>query len=118
MKSGVPVDIKDENHPNLISTSIEGGHADIVKVLIEYGLDPNIEINRFGETPLMRAICENQKPIIQVLLSHGADADLADESGFTPLMSASAGGDVSTIELLVKHGADIGKKSDSERGQS
>lgn len=109
LESGIHVDIEDENHPSLISTAIEGGYENVVKVLIDYGLDPNKRLNRFGETPLMRAVTEKNKPIVKLLLQSGADLNLADDASYTPLMAASAIGDISMIELLVKEGADPGK---------
>lgn len=115
LESGTHVDIEDENHPSLIATSIEGGYEDIVKVLIDHGLDPNRALNRFGETPLIRAVTEKNKPIVELLLKSGADVNMADESGYTPLMSASAVGDISMIELLIHAKADPGKQSDSGR---
>lgn len=115
LESGIHVDIKDAKHASLIATSIEGGYEDIVKVLIDHGLDPNKTLNRFGETPLMRAVTEKNKPIVELLLKSGADVNMADGGGYTPLLSASAVGDISMIELLVHEGADPGKQSDSGR---
>jgi ankyrin repeat protein len=115
LEAGIHVDIKDENHASLIATSIEGGYEDIVKVLIDNGLDPNKALNSFGETPLMRAVTEKNKPIVELLIKSGADVNMADESGYTPLMSASAVGDISLIEFLAHEGADPGKQSDNGR---
>ncbi|MES2920822.1 MAG: ankyrin repeat domain-containing protein [Verrucomicrobiota bacterium] len=115
LETGVHVDIQDQNHASLIATSIEGGYEDIVKILIDHGLNPNKALNRFGETPLMRAVTEKNQPIVDLLLKSGADVNMTDGRGYTPLLSASAGGDVSMIELLIREGADPGKQSDSGR---
>lgn len=115
LESGIHVDIDDENHPSLIAIAIDGGYEDVVKVLIDHGLDPNKALNRFGETPLMRAVTEKNKLIVELLLKSGADVNRADGGGYTPLMSASAVGDISMIEFLVHEGADTEKQSDSGR---
>ncbi len=116
LETGISVDFKDENHASLIATSIEGGYLEIVKILINHGLDVNAPINRFGETPLLRSLSEKQIEIVCFLLDSGADPNLADQIGFSPLMSASAGGDTEMIELLISRGADQNQISD--RGRS
>lgn len=116
LESGLSVNFKDEHHASLIATSIEGGYLEIVKILISHGLDVNAPINRFGETPLLRALCEKHNEIVALLLSSGADPNLADQIGFSPLMSASANGDVDMIEFLMRHGADPNQVS--ERGRT
>ena len=115
LESGLSVNIKDESHPSLISTAIGGGFLEIVAILIQHELKVNEQINRFGETPLMRAIGEYQNEIAILLLDSGADPNLADQNGFRPLMAASAGGNIEMTELLICRGADQNQISDSGR---
>jgi uncharacterized protein len=116
LEAGTSVDIDDTNHASLIATAIEGGHAGIVTILPSFGLNPDKEINRFGETPLLRALAEKNLNVIRALIEGGASVNKSDPRGFTPLMSAAAGGDVEAMELLVKLGADLDAKS--ERGRT
>lgn len=107
LADGVGVDISDPNHASLIATAIEGGYPKIVRLLLEFGLDPNKEINRFGETPLLRALAEKNLNVIRELINGGASINKPDPRGFTPIMSAAAGGVVEVLELLTSLGADL-----------
>ncbi len=115
LESGLSVNIKDENYPSLISTAIAGGYLEIVAILIKHGLDVNLPINRFGETPLLRSLSEKQAEIARLLLDSGANPNLADQIGHSPIMSASAVGDIDMIELLISRGADQYQISDRGR---
>lgn len=116
LANGVSPYIDHPMHPSLIVISIGEENIDMIKTLIKHGLDINRPINRFGETPLLRALSENQAVIVRLLLDSGANPNLADQIGHSPLMSASAVGNVEMIELLLSRGADQNQISDRGRG--
>ena len=50
--------------------------------------------------------------IVTMLLKHGADANVREQSGYTALHAAAQNGDVDTIRALLLGGADLTLKSD------
>jgi len=84
-------------------------NVDIPKIqqLISYGVDVNI-VNYSGATPLVWAINECHKDIVELLLSKGAKVNTVDNaSGMTPLMWAAHRCNSDIIELLLSKGADV-----------
>jgi len=53
--------------------------------------------------------------VVEKLLAHGADADLATSDGRTPLYVASKGGHADAVEMLLDKGADVDKASSAGR---
>ncbi|MEO5923194.1 MAG: ankyrin repeat domain-containing protein [Bryobacteraceae bacterium] len=121
---------------------IDGGPAvssmEIIKTLLAAGADPNVEMNfhrpnapgrgRFGDnqvststTALFRAVQLEDKEVIELLLSKGANPNI-NTMGYTPFGIAAgngpsgrgggAGGPVNLelLNLLAKHGADVNAK--------
>ena len=81
--------------------------TDVVELLLEYGVDPNIE-DIDGSTTLSIAVDENQVKIVELLLKAGAILyeKMANFNGFTELMMAVRNDNGETIKLLLKYGAD------------
>ena len=48
------------------------GHADLVRLLLEHGADPNA-LNDRGQSPLAGAVYKNEAGVIEALLAGGAD---------------------------------------------
>jgi ankyrin repeat protein len=118
---------------------------DMLRLLLEAGVNPDPQLNmhrpgrggnsgRFvddllnsGATPLLRAANSQDAAAVEVLLEHGALADLPNAMGVTPLIAAGGFGSargvlggrfngnvepraIATLELLLAHGADINRK--------
>ncbi len=113
---------------------IDGGRAsidptnttkgiDIVKLLIERGADPNMQllfkpayvrggIYTRGATPLIRAAYNGDAAVVKFLLDHGADATLSTADRQTPIHAVIAGRAneqpaLELIKVLQKAGTDV-----------
>lgn len=115
LANGVSPYIEHSAHPSLAVIAIGEGNTAMINVMVAHGLDVNKPINRFGETPLLRAISKHDAQMVETLLVSGADPNLADQIGFSPLMAASSGGDINLIKLLISRGADQNQISDRGR---
>jgi ankyrin repeat protein len=132
------------------------GALRVAQQLLEAGVNPNTQLDmhrpgrggnlgRFtddllttGCTPLLRAAISEDRDMVQLLLAHGAQADLPNVMGVTPLMAAaglgtggggsgSAGvmprGDVegnalAVIQMLLDAGADINARVTDTSGHT
>ena len=101
------------------------GHWRLCKFLVEKGADVNASDSRTGETPLHAALCKTDRlvydKVLQVLLSSGADPNVAAKNGAetggfmrdsrtkgeTPLHRAAAFGNEDTIKMLLDHAAKV-----------
>jgi uncharacterized protein len=93
------------------------GRADMIEVLIGAGANPNVVAGTPGRhTPLIRALQHHEtiakgEPharVVELLLQHGADANLAaGPHAMVPLAYAAVAGNRRCIDLLLQHGADL-----------
>lgn len=88
----------------------ERGHVEIVTELLTR-TDVNVNhINNLGWTALLEAIIlsngdERHQQIVQLLVDHGADVQIADRDGVTPLRHARARGFTEIERILINAGA-------------
>ncbi|MBI5744021.1 MAG: hypothetical protein HY952_05685 [Elusimicrobia bacterium] len=81
----------------------------------------NNSVGEFGESPLMRAICDMDRryEIIEFLVESGADVDFSTKEGYTPLhynmdlngLSGTGELPYKVARLLKDHGADTEKRN-------
>jgi uncharacterized protein len=57
------------------------GRVDITKLLLEAGADPNASGNGKGQLPLCAAVMGGDRETIELLIEHGAAADLKEPEG-------------------------------------
>lgn len=55
------------------------GHASIVRLLLQYGADPNT-LNDRGQSPLAGVVFKDEKECVQALLEGGADPEVGEPS--------------------------------------
>lgn len=88
----------------LMHASQYGGHAGIIRMLLDAGADPN-RIDDLDQTALHRA-AERDGEAVALLLAAGADPNVAERTlGGTPLHAAAQGSAVANARLLLEAGA-------------
>jgi ankyrin repeat protein len=89
----------------LMHASHYGGHADLIRMLLEAGADPN-RIDEFNETALHRAAWQDGTAV-EMLLAAGTDPNIAKGTlGRTPLHQAASGSATGNARLLLDAGAE------------
>jgi len=78
-----------------------------VEVLLDAGVDPNIEVASWGLTPLHYAVLGGDIEIVRLLLDKGADPTKSAKPQGTPLHWATKEGRVEIARLLIERGASV-----------
>lgn len=86
------------------------GKSEVVEILIKNGADVNA-IGKFGQSPLLCAVCNNYENIVLKLIESGALVNQQDSEGLTPLHMAAGGGYINTVIMLILAGADPSLKA-------
>ncbi|XP_023318084.1 uncharacterized protein LOC111694373 [Trichogramma pretiosum] len=63
----------------------EYGLKDVVQKFLELGQDPNLLVQKTGNSPLYLALSHNKREVSRLLLKHGADPNVANKDGRTAL---------------------------------
>jgi len=74
----------------------------VVKLLLEYGFDPNAKISRTGYTPLHNAVAADNVDAARLLLQYKADKNIKGLDGLTPLDKARKEGKRALVLLLYR----------------
>ena len=65
-----------------------------------------------SRTALLQAVMNGHIPIVQLLISYGADVNDHDEQGFTPLHECANNGDPEMTQFLLDNGARLDVRDD------
>ncbi|XP_014295007.1 poly [ADP-ribose] polymerase tankyrase isoform X2 [Microplitis demolitor] len=92
----------------LLEASKAGDLGAVERILTSNPLAVNCrDLDGRHSTPLHFAAGYNRVPVVEYLLSHGADVHAKDKGGLVPLHNACSYGHYEVTELLVKHGASV-----------
>lgn len=78
----------DENGLNLAHWAADRGYADILRLLLKYGLNVNIP-DAENQTPLHYAVSCGHLDCVELLLANGAKVNIKDNDGVDPLSLAN-----------------------------
>ncbi|TRY86859.1 hypothetical protein DNTS_002552, partial [Danionella cerebrum] len=123
IKSGVDINICNQNGLNALHLASKEGHVEVVSELLKLGAtvdastkkgntalhiaslagqsDVVRELNGF--TPLYMAAQENHMDVVRFLLENGSSQSIATEDGFTPLAVALQQGHDQVVSLLLEN---------------
>ena len=79
-----------------LTKAIEDGQLEIVKYLVENGVDINAK-DKDGKTTLMKTVENRNLEIVKYLVDNGANVNAKNKNGNTPLILAPYGGDKKNI---------------------
>ena len=88
------------------------GNLKDVKTLLDKGTDVNAK-DKNGMTPLIRALKNENKGMVELLIAKGADVNARDISGHTPLHLAALMGYKAVLELLIATNTDVNSKNNA-----
>jgi uncharacterized protein len=96
------------------------GRAGTLLVLVEQGADPNLAARNPMRVRPIHSAAAHRRPevaqgIVEHLLAHGADANVAQHGGWTPLHQAADHGHLGLVQILLEHGANPQARSDDGR---
>ena len=83
ISKGASYDIQDEQGFSVLHLAIWRKETGVINYLLGKNVEVNTKTEHLKETPLMRAVLEQDKEIIEQLLSHGANIDARDNKGMT-----------------------------------
>ncbi|XP_018119880.1 ankyrin repeat and SOCS box protein 3 isoform X1 [Xenopus laevis] len=83
--------------------AVEGGHKEVVKLLLKNKANINGSHSCSGWNPLHQASLMERRDIILLLLENGVDKECEDDFGITPAFIASQYGKYESLNLLLLH---------------
>jgi ankyrin repeat protein len=86
----------------------------MVKLLLEYGAEPDVKCHLGLRTPLHQAAEAGYEDITELLLAHRANPNLYNDNRRRPLVFAAAEGHLAVVKMLLEHGAYPQTKEDPD----
>jgi len=99
------INCEDADADSLFDAVATGDLAEVKRLVVDCGVDPNVREDDYGATPLHYAAAYGYSEIVEFLLEHGADPNIRSKKyGITPLHFAAAFDYPKIVELLHKKG--------------
>ncbi len=106
VKRGNSVNVKNAIGQTPLIVAAEKGNLEIATFLIDNGADINAQDGTLQEGPIHLALRGDNKRMLQLLLSKGADPNLAGDAQKTPILYAVERQNVDFTKLLLRFKAD------------
>ncbi|MDQ7825751.1 MAG: ankyrin repeat domain-containing protein [Candidatus Eremiobacteraeota bacterium] len=98
------VNSRDKDGKTPLHYAAEGGHLEIVDILITRGANVKTECN-VGMTPLHLAVMNAHREVSLLLINRGANINARSKFGLTPLKVARTSNKPHMVEILKEYGA-------------
>lgn len=111
------VKIRNNSKSTSMHSVASNGSPEVADLLWAAGAGANLNTqNNIGTTPLLLAVMNGNKAMVQWLIAHDANLNLVDDDGYTPVNRAAFMDDkYEILVLLLEHGADPNGKDKNDR---
>ena len=100
--------LNDRTGKTMLHWAAQGGHASVVQILIEHGV--NMTATADKKTALLLAAEHGKDAVVQLLAENGAKTEAEDHEGKTALIYAAGKGHAAIVSTLLGKGAEIEAK--------
>ncbi|MFI1959854.1 ankyrin repeat domain-containing protein [Streptomyces althioticus] len=109
LSSGVGVDAVDREGRSALDLAVQEGHADMVRLLLAAGADPEGRAGPYHElTPMTEAAMFGRAAVVEALIDAGVSTGAQRvRVPYVPLVLAATCGHTDVVDVLLDRGADI-----------
>ncbi|XP_060795564.1 ankyrin-3 isoform X8 [Neoarius graeffei] len=104
LKSGVEINICNQNGLNALHLASKEGHVEMVAQLIKLGATVDAATKK-GNTALHIASLAGQNEVVRELVNNGANVNAQSQNGFTPLYMAAQENHLDVVRFLLDNGS-------------
>ncbi|XP_053094450.1 ankyrin-3 isoform X33 [Pangasianodon hypophthalmus] len=104
LKSGVEINICNQNGLNALHLASKEGHVEMVAQLIKLGATVDAATKK-GNTALHIASLAGQTEVVRELVNNGANVNAQSQNGFTPLYMAAQENHLDVVRYLLDNGS-------------
>ncbi|XP_077062178.1 ankyrin 3b isoform X28 [Siphateles boraxobius] len=104
LKSGVDINICNQNGLNALHLASKEGHVEVVAELLKLGATVDAATKK-GNTALHIASLAGQLDVVKELVTNGANINSQSQNGFTPLYMAAQENHLDVVKFLLDNGS-------------
>uniref|UniRef100_A0A673CSM2 Ankyrin 3a n=1 Tax=Sphaeramia orbicularis TaxID=375764 RepID=A0A673CSM2_9TELE len=104
LKSGVEINICNQNGLNALHLASKEGHVEVVAELLKLGATVDAATKK-GNTALHIASLAGQAEVVKELVTNGANVNAQSQNGFTPLYMAAQENHLEVVRFLLENSA-------------
>lgn len=114
-RAAIPTSFEDDHEEWVqpLLAAVQRNSLELVELLVDYGADVNVQCSEYTRTGFAKlfdrvlfwAVEESHEAMVDLLLEHGADPEIADMMGSPPLTYAIESGNQAIVRSLLDHGA-------------
>ncbi|XP_042629819.1 ankyrin-3-like isoform X19 [Cyprinus carpio] len=102
LKTGVDINICNQNGLNALHLASKEGHVDVVAELLKLGANVDAATKK-GNTALHIASLAGQAEVVRELVTNGANVNAQSQNGFTPLYMAAQENHLDVVRFLLEN---------------